>query len=108
MSNNRSEPVRHTCPDIDRIISTIKAIVKQMDSCDSNDKKADIIDLIRDWSSDLADIGIGYRCSLEELRESNNSLRNWGNELVSEIEEFENKYYALDKENNELLTLLNK
>ena len=39
MSRRRREPVKNTCPDIDRIISTITTICKQMDSCNDEYEK---------------------------------------------------------------------
>jgi len=50
MSRRSSEPVRHTCPDIDRMKSTIESIVKQMDSCNSDDTVDSLLESIRDWS----------------------------------------------------------
>lgn len=39
MSRRKGEPVKNTCPDIDRIISTITSICKQMEDCNEDDEK---------------------------------------------------------------------
>ena len=99
MSIRRGEPVKNTCPGIDRIISTITAICKQMESCNDEDEKDALLECISDWKSDLESIGVGKWNELEDLRSANASLRDWGNEmyndaesLESERDEFERKY----------------
>ena len=99
MSIRRGEPVKNTCPDIDRIISTITAICKQMESCNDEDEKDALLECISDWKSDLESIGVGKWNELEDLRSANAALRDWGNEmyndaesLESERDEFERKY----------------
>ena len=99
MSRRREEPVKNTCPGIDRIISTITAICKQMESCNDEDEKDALLECISDWKSDLESIGVGKWNELEDLRSANAALRDWGNEmyndaesLESERDEFERKY----------------
>jgi len=90
---NRSEPIRHTCPDIDAAIDSLKSIGKEID-------KAETIDDcdLKGWSSVIDDIVYGNHCVLEKLRTSNSSLREWGNDLVSDIEGIENENEQLQKE----------
>lgn len=99
MSRRRTEPVKNTCPDIDRIISTITSICKQMESCNDDDGKDVLLECISEWKSELESIGTGRNNDLEDLRHSNSSLRDWGNEMYNDAErlelerdEFETKY----------------
>jgi hypothetical protein len=91
MARRNTEPVRHTCPDIDRLISTITQIVKEMDESGEEDDKDDLLSLIQNWSSDLRSIGVGKWCELETLRNSNGSLRDWGSEMYDDAEKMENE-----------------
>lgn len=99
MSRRRGEPVKNTCPAIDRIISTITTICKQMESCNDEDKKSTLLESINDWKCDLESIGVGKWSELEDLRSANAALRDWGNEMYNDAErleierdEFERKY----------------
>ena len=87
------EPIKHTCPDIDRYIKWIKSeIVKDRDLRNMEEKE--LYDTASSMNSQLESC-IDY---LEELRKSNETLRNWGIEEADEvdscknyIEELENK-----------------
>ena len=89
MARRKTEPVRNTCPNIDRIINTITSITKEMNNCDSNDSIEDLIAQINNWESDLNSIGVGRYCELESLRSSNASLRDWGHEMYNDAESLE-------------------
>lgn len=89
MSRRKSEPVKHTCPDIDRIKNTITSIVNEMKNCDDRDSTDDLLENIKDWASDLESIGVGKWCELENLRSSNGALRDWGNEMYNDAETLE-------------------
>jgi predicted nucleic acid-binding Zn-ribbon protein len=91
----RREPVKNTCPDIDRIKEIITSIVKQMDRCDKNDSIESLLENIEDWSSSLGSIGFGRTCELEDLRDSNSSLRDWGNQMYEEANDLENEVSKL-------------
>lgn len=109
MALRNKEPVRYTCPDIDKMIGTITSIVKQMANCDTEDEKETLLEQIADWKSDLENIGIGKLCDLESLRSSNAALREWGKEmydaantLENERDSFEYKCEALKDEISDL------
>lgn len=89
MSRRREEPVRHTCPDIDRIKDTIKRIVIRLDNFDEDTDKEVLLSYISDVSSDLYEIGGSNSSELEELRASNHSLREWGREMYEDAEQME-------------------
>ncbi len=98
MGYRKTEPVKHTCPDIDRMIGTITSIVKQMNSCDSEDEKETLLEQISDWKHDLECIGVGNRCDLEDLRSSNSALRDWGQDMYNDAEARENERDEFEKE----------
>ena len=99
MANIKTEPVRHTCPDIDRIMNTIKSIVNDMDSMCDSENIEDIKNSISDWSGEIGSIGIGHNCELENLRSANSSLREWGQELYDQCNSIESE---MQKEIDEL------
>lgn len=94
---DRHAPVRHTCPDIDKYIKSIKwAMCRDL----SKLSESELLNVAETMNSELDDC-IGY---LEELRSSNGKLRDWGHDLVSdlewqdkEIEKLEEKVTALEE-----------
>lgn len=97
MATSRSEPVRHTCPDIDRAIDDLLAIGNEMDKADTFENCN-----LQYWSGVIDDIARGSRCTLERLRDANSSLREWGNELASELDDKDDQIKTLERENEEL------
>lgn len=99
---SRHAPVRHTCPNIDTVINWLKQARKSIQNVSDlvedmkinfNDEERekygdtfnDINEILRDASNH-----IDIERELEELRDSNSALRDWGHDLVKEIEELEN------------------
>jgi len=103
-----SAPVKHTCPDIDKIISQVKSAVKELENAKkllTHEKIADAdysIDYAIREIEDLCDSGYYGRINnpLEELRRSNSSLREWGEELENENEKLSKKIEELETELN--------
>ena len=90
MSHTR-EPIKATCPDIDKYIKWIKMeIVKDRDL--KNMDQDELFNAASSMSSQLSSC-IDY---LEELRESNSTLREWGVEEAEKADEFERKIYELE------------
>lgn len=78
------EPIKHTCPDIDKYIKWIKGeIIKDRDLKNMDEKE--LFDAASSMSSQLESC-IDY---LEELRKSNETLRNWGIEESDKVDELE-------------------
>ena len=102
MSRRNTEPVRHTCPDIDKIIQTITDITNQMSICDNDDNSDSLMELINEWKIDLQTIGIGGYCEMEKLRSSNHSLREWGNEMYDDAENLEDQVNDLKNKVDDL------
>ena len=78
------EPIKHTCPDIDKYIKWIKfEIVKDRDLKYMNEKE--LFEAASSMSSQLESC-IDY---LNELRDSNHALREWGIEEANKVDELE-------------------
>jgi len=85
------EPIKHTCPDIDKYIKFIKMeIVKDRDLKNMDEKE--LFDAASSMSSKLEEC-IDH---LEELRESNDTLRQWGIEEARNVDDLEAKVYELE------------
>lgn len=96
---SRHAPVRHTCPNIDAIIkwlsqarASLQNISDQMEdirinfSDEESAKYGDTFYSIIETISEAKNY-IDIDRELEELRDSNSALRDWGHELVKELEE---------------------
>ncbi len=82
-----NEPVKQTCPDINRLQKTIKEIINNFESFKQEDVSEDFLSSMQDASWELQDI---YD-TLEELRNANSALRDWGFELTSLAENLESE-----------------
>ena len=89
------EPIGHACPDIDDIVEKAKEIQSMCKSPEDDDHE------------------FNYRCILyltldiisqiEDLRSSNSTLREWGNEINDELEEAEAENDKLHQKIEELV-----
>lgn len=78
----RNVPIQHTCPDIDKYIKYIRwALVTERDIDRFNEE--DLRSSACTMSNELESC-ISY---LEELRASNGELRDWGHDLVSDLDD---------------------
>lgn len=82
-----NEPVKQTCPDINRIQKTINEIINNFESFKQEDVSEDFLSSMQDASWELKDI----YSTLEELRNANSALRDWGYELTSLAENLESE-----------------
>jgi len=98
---HRREPVKFTCPLVDKCIEQIKSVIdKSVDVSYSRD-----VDTMEEWISDAVWLMDKIIETLEELRDSNSKLRDWGSneascvdELELKIVKLENKIEALENE----------
>lgn len=86
MSHHR-EPIKHTCPDIDKVIKSIKEIERLC-----SDRNLRGIEEIDDFKSIISEIDSelwGLQDKLEELRKSNEELRSWGVSEAKTVDKLE-------------------
>lgn len=103
---NPNEPVGNTCPLIDACISEVDTVLESVDrdvafeDLTVNDLK-DLFEAVKDfdWSR--------WEARMEEIREANDSLRQWGNEWCEEAEDFEKKNDDLSEQVSNLEAQLN-
>jgi phage shock protein A len=94
-----SAPVRHTCPDIDKVIAAIKSAVKTAENGRKQlGKDSDAEDYLYKIIYDIEDLPH----ILEDLRNSNSSLRDWGHDLEKTVDELEGKVCDFEKKIEEL------
>lgn len=92
----RDEPVGHTCPDIDKLLKKVKDIegfARSIQKLGSEDID-EIMSLAGDIEWEISD----FYDVLEDLRNSNHKLRNWGEENAGEIDRLLDEIKLLEKE----------
>lgn len=94
MSKHNREPIKHTCPDIDKLIKGINEIQKLT----KNYQKIDEVDDLKDILSDVENILWDFEDKLEELRRANDTLRDWGISEAEEVDKLEYKIYVFENE----------
>lgn len=96
MGKHYREPIKHTCPDIDKLIKGITEIQKLT----KNYQKIDEIDDFKDIVSDIENILWDFENELEKLRSANDALRDWGISEAEEVDKLESQ--IVDALENEL------
>lgn len=86
MGSHKREPIKHTCPDIDRYIKAINQSIYK-DSHLKGMEYSELFDAASEMASELESC-IDY---LEKLRESNHQLREWGIEEAERVDELESE-----------------
>ena len=97
--NEMSAPVRHTCPDINDIQSTLFEIENNMYNYSSNIEDEDIASFLSSASHEIKSI---RERSLEYLRECNSSLRDWGYEMEAKVDSLNKEISQADQKINTL------
>jgi len=95
---HKREPVKDTCPLIDKCIKQIKSAVdKSIDVSYSRD-----VDTMEAWIEDTVWLLDKIIEAFEELRDSNAKLRDWGCNEASRVDELEEKVDELEEKVDEL------
>jgi len=98
MAHSR-EPIKNTCPDIDKYIKSIKNVLvleRNLNGMEYDDLYINAVDMANELES-----CIDY---LESLRDSNASLREWGIKESERVDECERTIYELECKIEELNT----
>lgn len=91
-------PITYTCPDIDKVESTIKMCEHKVDGIlESASIDDTTYTLLAQVSSELSSL-YGSESILDELREANRKLREWGNDLSQKHYELLQNYHKLLEE----------
>jgi hypothetical protein len=75
------EPIKHTCPDIDKVIDVLNGVMKMCEP-KNGESEDDLIDRLQTVRHDLW----GIDDILEKLRKANDELRQWGIEEADEVD----------------------
>ena len=94
MGKHHREPIKHTCPDIDKLIKGQNEIMKLI----RNYQKIDDVDEFKDIISDIENILWDFEDKLEDLRKSNDTLRDWGISEAEEVDKLEAKICVFENE----------
>ena len=84
----RNEPVKNTCPIIDKLIKQINSIERELKYLKAFDLEENISSTVGEIESNIYD----FEYDLEQLRSANSALRDWGNDCVSEYDKMERDY----------------
>jgi vacuolar-type H+-ATPase subunit E/Vma4 len=88
MEKHDREPIQHTCPDIDKVVSAIEKVNKWIYKLRGNEDEETLRDLLSDISNELW----GMDTIMEKLRKSNDDLRQWGIEEAEYADRLQEKY----------------
>ena len=82
MSDHAREPIKATCPDINKIQGRIKDTISEVRYAQRSDSERDKNSALSDAESMLDEV-VEF---LEEMRTSNGKLREWGNEEAEALD----------------------
>lgn len=99
-----SAPVKMTCPDIDKIIKSLRSALRTAEHGLKNFKGEDCGEYFKDIEYDLD----GLEWELEDLRKSNASLREWGDDLENQLEIAANEINDLENKLEESRLVITK
>ena len=88
-------PVKHTCPDIDRAEKHLKDVLSTIKYLDIDKREKNNLE----WDLDAA---MGY---FEQLRKANHELREWGEDLETELVDAKDEVYDLEQKIEEFKSL---
>lgn len=90
-------PIGHTCPIIDDVIALMENAKSEAEWMNKNpdEDSASESNMIIDFLSDAIR-------TIEKVREANETLRDWGNDLYEELDNANKEISELEEENSEL------
>lgn len=101
MASHHREPVKHSCPEIDKYIRNIKGTLGYRSSSYTRRylqslNQEDLLSYAEDMAYELE------RCIdyLESVRVSNDALRQWGIEEAEKVDELESEVHMLNQMNS--------
>ncbi len=94
MGKHNREPIKHTCPDIDKLIIGQNEIFKLI----KNYQKIEDVNDFKNIISEIENILWDFENQLEQLRKSNDTLRDWGISEAEEVDKLENRIQYLENE----------
>jgi len=82
MRNYDHAPIKNTCPKIDSIIDRMEKVKQEAEYINNNPNE----DSSQESSTIIDEIFEAIK-EMEEIREANSKLRDWGNDLAEELDE---------------------
>jgi len=91
-------PIKHTCPDIDKITKKLTEQMKWVRKFKDYDDPKSCEDMLDECFDVMEDADAAF----EDLRSSNDVLRQWGEELDKELSNAADQIYELEQKIEEL------
>lgn len=96
------EPVKNTCPKIDSILSRITVAQSECYYIKDNTKNSpDFSDYVDEFVTIHSELEYA-KSDIEDVREANYKLRNWGKEQAEEVDNLEDSIDELKSEKDDL------
>ncbi len=93
-----SAPVKHTCPDIDQVIKSIRMALKVTKNAMKQFKGEESYVYFDEIDAELYML----EGQLEDLRDANKALREWGEELDAELQGAAETIFTLENQLREI------